>query len=103
MTEALEKAHLTKDDIDLLKGSDVTLARLSISEAEGDGTVQHCTSIWDEQNGSIRTGSDSHGPRIVNFADILKYDYFPAAQMLDELARGDKYMKMAYRPKRPAR
>ena len=77
--------NMGEDDVDLLKGSDVTLARLSISEAEGDGTVQHCTSIWDEQSGSIRTGSDSHGPRIVNFADILKYDYFPAAQMLDAL------------------
>ena len=25
------------------------------------------------------------------------------AQMLDELAKGDRYMKMAYRPKRPAK
>lgn len=25
------------------------------------------------------------------------------AQMLDELARGDRYMNMAYRPQRPAR
>ena len=25
------------------------------------------------------------------------------SQMLDELERGDKYMKMAYRPKRPKR
>jgi CheY-like chemotaxis protein len=76
---------MEEKDLDLSQGSTVTLARLGISEAEGDDTLRHCTSVWDEQSGSISTGSESRGPRIVNFADLLKHDYFPIAQLLDAL------------------
>jgi CheY-like chemotaxis protein len=75
--------NMEENDVDLLKGSDATLIRQDIDEAENDGTLQYCISVWDYQNSSIRVGTDYRGPKIVNFASILKYDYFPLAHILD--------------------
>jgi len=77
--------NMEEDNIDLIEGSDVTLSRLDIDEAEEDGTLQYCASVWDYQNNSIRVGTDYQGPKIMNFASILKYDYFPLAQTLDAI------------------
>jgi len=49
------------------------------------GTLDHCASVWDYQNNSITVGAGYPGPKIINFAPILKYDYFPLARTLDVL------------------
>ncbi|UCF96388.1 MAG: phosphoenolpyruvate synthase [Spirochaetaceae bacterium] len=69
--------------VNLIEGDDATLRRLSIAEAEEQGTLQYCASTWDVQNNRLQVGSDLRGPRVVNFAYVLKYDYFPLAGVLE--------------------
>lgn len=69
--------------IDLLKGEDSSLIKLDISDIEKYGVLDYIASVWDAQNSRMEAGLDKYGPRIINFANILKYDYFPLAQILD--------------------
>ena len=55
---------------------------LDISEAEKHGTLKHSASVLNTDNDTIIPGLDSPGPRVINFADILKYDYIPLASTL---------------------
>lgn len=67
---------------DLLKGENAALAYLDISQSESNGTLKHCASVLDPDNDSITAGLDKPGPRVVNFADILKYNHIPLAPAL---------------------
>ena len=58
------------------------LITLDISEAEKHGTLNHSASVLNSDNDTIIPGLDAPGPRVVNFADILKYDYVPLASTL---------------------
>ncbi len=79
---ALDMSH---SSVDLYAGEDATLLSLDISEAEKDGALQHCASVWDWNDDRIRDGLDNPGPRIVNFRNILKYDQFPLPRILKHL------------------
>jgi CheY-like chemotaxis protein len=68
---------------DLLAGDESTLARLSIQQAQGLPVMRQCLSIWDSQNGRLVLDPDVPGPRIANFAYILKYDSVPLARALN--------------------
>ena len=76
---------LRKKELNLLEGDTVGLARLSIEDAERHGVLNHCASVYSAENKTIYPGIDRAGPRIVNFADILKYDYIPLARSLEEI------------------
>ena len=73
---------LRKKDINLLEGENAGLVMLDISDAEKHGTINHTASVLDPDNDTITPGLDSPGPRVMNFADILKYDYIPLATTL---------------------
>ncbi len=76
--------NLEEKEPDLLEeGQDAGLIRLEISEAEKHGTLTHCASVYDANNDRIVAGLDVPGPRIVNFANILEYEYEPLAQTLE--------------------
>jgi len=75
---------LTRRDVDYInEGEMAPVAILDISEAEKHGTLVHCVSVYDPLNDSVRAGLDRSGPRIVNFADILKYKYIPLPETID--------------------
>ena len=76
---------MSRTSVDLYSGEDATLLTLDISEAEQAGSLQHCASVWDWNDDRIRDSLDDPGPRIVNFRDILKYDHFPLAKILQHL------------------
>ena len=71
-----------KKDLNLLEGENAGLISLEISEAEKHGTLKHSASVYNKDNDSIVPGLDSPGPRVVNFANILKYSYIPLADTL---------------------
>jgi CheY-like chemotaxis protein len=71
----------------LSAGEDAALVRAQISEAEKHGTLEHCASVWDAANNRIVPDLSKPGPRIINFARILKYDEFPLADTLDMILR----------------
>jgi hypothetical protein len=59
------------------------LAYEDISLAEKHGALKHCVSVYNPDNNMIYPGTSKYGPRIVNFANILKYNYIPLAKTLE--------------------
>jgi hypothetical protein len=75
---------LNKKDIDLLNDGELAaLQLLDISEAEKHGSIKHCASVYNPENDAIESGLYAAGPRIINFANILKFNYIPLAQTID--------------------
>ena len=76
---------MSRTSVDLYNGEDATLISLDIQEAEKDGALWHCASVWDANDDRIRDGLNGPGPRVVNFRNILKYDQFPFPKILQTL------------------
>ena len=74
-----------KKEFNLLEGDTAGLVRLSIEDAERHGVIKHCASVYSAENKTVYPGTDKAGPRIINFADILKYRYIPLADTLVEI------------------
>jgi len=64
---------------------DTFLQRLPIREAEEDGNLKHCAMVYDFSYEQLVNDFSKRGPRVVNFANIIKYDYIPLARSLDLL------------------
>lgn len=69
----------------LENGELAALKLMDISEAENHGALNHCVSVYNPNNDRIEPGLSTYGPRIVNFADILQYNYIPLAETIDIL------------------
>jgi len=67
-------------NFDLLEGEDASLVKLDIEIAEKHGTLKHCGSVYDLTNERIIPGLTASGPRIVNFANIIKHKYIPLSK-----------------------
>lgn len=78
---------LTKEKIDFHKGETAGLIRLSISDAErlNKDRIKHCLSVYNPDNNAIYPGIENSGSRIVNFANILKYNYIPLAKSISTI------------------
>lgn len=74
---------LKNKNVNLLEGEEAALKRLDLYDAEMHATLKHCASVYDEANDRIEPGIDKPGPRIVNFANILKFKYIPLASTLE--------------------
>ncbi|HMM10467.1 MAG TPA: PEP/pyruvate-binding domain-containing protein [Bacteroidales bacterium] len=68
---------------DLLGGDMAGLVSLDLSVAEQHGSLRHCASVYDPDNNTIYPGISRPGTRIVNFANILKYNYTPLAPTIE--------------------
>src|SRR4030042_558044 len=73
---------LKKKDLNLLEGENAGLISLDISNAERHETLSHSASVLNTDNDTIIPGLDTSGPRVINFADILKYNYIPLASTI---------------------
>src|SRR6056297_756664 len=76
---------MENNEVDLTEGSDAGLTKLDIDVAEKHGNLKHCASVYDPDNDRIEPGLDVYGPRIVNFANILKLDYVPLAKTINTI------------------
>ena len=74
---------LKKKDVNLMEGEDAGLRMLDIDDAERHGTLKHLASVYSIENNRITPGLNQPGPRVVNFADILKYNYIPLAKTIE--------------------
>ncbi len=77
--------NLADKAINLLKGEEAGLVRLDIYDAERHGTLKHSASVYDPENDIISPGLDKAGARIVNFANILKYNYIPLSETISSV------------------
>lgn len=69
---------LERKDLKLLdEGETAALTRLTLYDAEQHGTLKHCVSVYDKENNTITPGLTHQGSRVVNFSNILKYNYIP--------------------------
>lgn len=75
--------NLKNQNPDLLEGDTAGLSKLDIYDAEKHGTLKHCASVYDINNNTISPGIDKPGPRVVNFANVLKYKYAPMAETIE--------------------
>ncbi|MCK5775128.1 MAG: pyruvate, phosphate dikinase, partial [Bacteroidales bacterium] len=74
--------NLKEREMNLLNSDEEGLIKLEISQAEKDGTLKHMTSVYDYENNRIVPGIHKQGPRIINFANILKHNYIPLSKAL---------------------
>ncbi|HSG68396.1 MAG TPA: hypothetical protein VK994_06805, partial [Bacteroidales bacterium] len=74
---------LKNTEPNLMEGDIAGLARLDIDMAERHGTLKHCASVYNPDNNQIIPGLTHSGPRIVNFANILKYNYIPLSKTIE--------------------
>lgn len=74
---------LSDRKIDLFEGDTAGLCRLSIDDAERHGVLNHTASVFDMNSYSFYPGVSKPGPRVLNFANILKNNYVPLAKALN--------------------
>ena len=74
---------LKKENVNLLEGEDAGLRKLDIDDAEMHGTLKHLASVFSFENNRIMPGLNQVGPRVVNFADILKYNFIPLSKTVE--------------------
>jgi hypothetical protein len=66
---------------------DAFIVRLPIREAEEDGNLKHCAMVFDYNFEQLVNDFSKRGPRVVNFSNIIKFDYIPLASTLSLLLR----------------
>ena len=75
-----EKFHSSVDET-------INLHKLRIKHAENDKALKFVASTFDYQDQIIRDGSYEGGKKIITFSNILKYNSFPLAEILQEILR----------------
>jgi hypothetical protein len=79
---------LSRSDIDLVAGGeDAFIKKYPVREAEKDGTLEHSASTYLRENDDLVPGIHEEGPRVIDFANILKYNYVPLAETLQVLLK----------------
>jgi hypothetical protein len=68
-------------------GENAAIRKMKISFAEKDGVLQHCASVYDQENDQLIPGIDTAGLRVIDFANILKYNHVPLADTLNLLLK----------------
>lgn len=66
-------------------GEESTLVTLPLMEAEEDGNLKNIAQVFDYENQRLTNNFEIKGPRVVNLANILKYDKFPLAKTISLL------------------
>lgn len=73
---------LHADSFKVCTNDAINLLELRIAEAEKDNSLKFVASTYDYQNNVIRDGVNYTGKKIITFANILKHDVFPLAEIL---------------------
>ncbi len=76
----IEEFKLSTDD-------GINLERLKIKVAEDDKSISHIASTFDYQDSILRDGVNYSGKKLITFANILKYNSFPLAEIIETLLR----------------
>lgn len=77
--------EMTKCDAPLEQGESSNLTQLDLKTAETHGSLDHIASVYSFQDGQFRESLFESGPRIITFANILKWKSLPLAPLLTDL------------------
>ena len=69
---------------DLRKGKS-TLQKNTIKAVKHHKNFNHLTSVWDYENNTLTQDPNRKGPIVVNFANIIKYNHFPLAEIITHI------------------
>lgn len=73
-------------EMDILnKDLGAAVVKLPIKMAEKHGHLKHTAQVFDFHNERLGSDFTLRGPRVVNFANILKYEHWPLAKSLNVL------------------
>lgn len=61
------------------------LLKLSVKDADADGTLKYIASTYDPYDQMISDGYYPGGRKIISFVNILQHDVFPLSQILDSI------------------
>lgn len=79
---------LNNPDIDLVgSGENASIKKYRIADAEKDGTLDYLASTYDYENDQLIPGIQQKGLRVIDFANLLKYNYLPFADTLQVLLK----------------
>lgn len=91
-SEALKSTQKTFYSLDLSEDSfhptlddSANLLKQKITEAATDNTLRFVSSTYDFENNVIQDSFDHPGKKVVTFSNILQYNTFPLAQILDAM------------------
>ncbi len=74
---------LTHSEFDMThEGELAAIRKYPVAAAEKDGVIDQCVSTYDMENEVVMPGTFTRGPRVVDFANILKYNQVPMADAL---------------------
>ncbi|MDD4309712.1 MAG: PEP/pyruvate-binding domain-containing protein [Candidatus Cloacimonetes bacterium] len=76
---------LSLNDSDLTRGEEITLAKLTLKDAEKHNTLRYIASVWDYNNYRLTDNLEERGMKVLTFSSILKHNYFPLAKIVEEL------------------
>jgi hypothetical protein len=79
---------LTHSEFDMPHlGELAAIRKYPVTSAEKDGVIDQCVSTYDMENEVILPGVGARGPRLVDFANILKYNQVPMADALQVMMK----------------
>ena len=76
---------IAQNDFDLTKGEEITLVKQTMRNADKHGVLKYLASVWDYENNRLSDNLQVPGMKVLTFASILKYNYFPLAKIVSEL------------------
>lgn len=76
---------LSSPGVSVVKDEKFSLKKQDISVAEDDGVLFYVASTFSAQDNTIVDNTSAPGPRVITFANILKYSVFPLTEILKEL------------------
>jgi hypothetical protein len=77
--------RIKDDSTELRFGDDPNLERRAVDEAEDEFPVKILSSAYVKEEHRIRDSGQWAGPKILTFASVLKYPFFPLAPLLSDL------------------
>ncbi|MEN8153352.1 MAG: PEP/pyruvate-binding domain-containing protein [Acidobacteriota bacterium] len=78
---------LSDKNLEIFNGEKFSLKQYSLDESEKDGTLFFVASTFSTQDNAVKDTIAVKGPRIVTFANILKYNIFPLSDILNEILK----------------
>lgn len=76
---------MTNQDFCVKEYEKEAVVKLKIRKVVKHNALDHLISTWDIENNRLVDGADVKGPKIVTFADIIKNNYFPLAEICEDI------------------
>jgi hypothetical protein len=79
--------NLADKNLQISRDEKYSLLKLDLPAAEEDGTLFYAASTFCGEDDTIKDTISIKGPRVITFANILKYNIFPLAEILEEILK----------------